>query len=137
MLKLVPTTPPWALSPPPDCGVEPVPGPNVGKVNPNGGLLLFPRRKDGRLRTRGPTRDKGWIDFSRRAAAEFFLHVGLGQPVVIDSKPSAHHPVAPSGGIPRDANPGTKQIVDLVEQRVVGRLRVAIGNLLLFRRTSP
>src|ERR1700733_4977664 len=32
-------------------------------------------------------------NLSRRAAAKFFLHVGLGKPVVIDTKPAAYHPV--------------------------------------------
>src|SRR5215472_6639240 len=45
--KLAPTTPPWAFSPPPACGVGPVPGPNVGNVNPNGGLLPVPSTKIG------------------------------------------------------------------------------------------
>src|SRR5579862_3019614 len=45
--KLAPTTPPCEFRPPPDCGVEPVPGPKVGNVNPNGGLLLVPRTKIG------------------------------------------------------------------------------------------
>src|SRR5579864_1424021 len=47
MAKLAPTTPPCAFRPPPDCGVGPVPGPKVGKVNPKGGLLLFPKTKIG------------------------------------------------------------------------------------------
>src|SRR5215469_8398951 len=47
ILKLAPTTPPCVFSPPPDCGVGPVPGPKVGKVNPNGGLPLFPSTKIG------------------------------------------------------------------------------------------
>src|SRR5258708_1761987 len=47
MAKLAPTTPPCELSPPPDCGVEPVPGPKVGNVNPKGGLLPVPSAKIG------------------------------------------------------------------------------------------
>src|SRR3954462_8920368 len=47
MAKPAPTTPPCALSPPPDCGFGPVPGPKVGNVNPNGGLLLSPKAKIG------------------------------------------------------------------------------------------
>src|SRR5450755_26577 len=47
MAKLAPTTPPCAFSPPPDCGVKPVPGPNVGNVNPKGGLLPVPSTKMG------------------------------------------------------------------------------------------
>ena len=131
MAKLAPTTPPCALRPPPDCGVGPVPGPKVGNVNPNGGLLLVPRTKIGACAEAVPPGNKGRSNFSRRAAAEFFLHVRLGQPVVVDAKSAAHHPVAVPRGIPRDTDARTEQIVDRVQQSVVGSLGIAVRHLLL------
>src|SRR6185369_9202472 len=50
-------------------------------------------------------RDQSW-----RIAAEFFLNVRRGQPVVVDAKSAAHGPVAVSLGIPCEANARAPQV---------------------------
>src|SRR5579862_549343 len=89
------------------------------------------KNKDGSLCAGSASRNECGRNFSRRAATELFLHVGLGEPVVVDAKPAAQYPISPSCDIPGEAHARTEQVVDRVQQSVVRSLGVAIRDLLL------
>src|SRR5207247_1731630 len=61
-----------------------------------------PLHENGRIGARPA--EKGGQDKARWIAAEFFLYVGLGQPIGINAESSAYHPVAFPRDIPCDAN---------------------------------
>src|SRR5580692_11731167 len=73
-----------------------------------GRLAAVSENEDRSLRAGGAVGHEGRRNLSRGAAAKFFLHVGLREPVVIDAKPAAHHPVSLFRDIPGEADARTE-----------------------------
>ena len=68
---------------------------------------------------------------SRRAAAKFFLHVGRGQPVVVDAKAAAHAQSPFPVGSQATPTRGLNRLLTECSKRVVRCLGIAVRNLLL------
>src|SRR5690348_13736527 len=99
-----------------------------------GWLAAVAETENRRIRSSG---EKRRIDQSGWTPAELLLHVRRGEPVVINSKAAAYHPLSVASRIPGNSHARAPQIIDRREQRIVCCLCKATRNLLLLGAPGP